>query len=73
MDQDFLKQGPNSSLTNVPITQLPFTVAMPNLYQGKEMQNQSYVDQRKKNKPLMERVKTSSHGKSAGAGSERFG
>lgn len=48
MDQDFLKQGPNSSLTNVPIIQLPFTVAMPNLCQGKEMQNQSYVDQRKK-------------------------
>lgn len=73
MDQDFVKEGPNSSLIYASITQLAFTAVMPNLYRGKEVQNQAYVDQRKNYKTLIKRVKRISHMKSAEAESVRSG
>ena len=73
MDQDFVKQGSNSSFTYAGITQLAFTVVMPNLYRGKEVQNQASDDQRKNYKTLIKRVKRISHVKSAGAESVRSG
>lgn len=39
MDQDFVKQGSNSSFTYTGITQLTFTVVTPNLYWGMEVEN----------------------------------
>lgn len=62
-DEDFVKQGSNSSLTCAGVTQLAFTVVMPDLYWGKEVQNQTYVDQRKNCKTLIKSVKRISHAK----------
>lgn len=50
------------------LLKLLFTVAMPDLYWGKEVQGQAYADQRKNYKTLIKRVKRISHRKSAGAG-----
>lgn len=52
-DQGFFKQGSNSSLTYTGITQHAFAVSIPNLYWGKEVQNQAYADQRKKTNPTL--------------------
>lgn len=51
VDQGFVKRGSNSSFTYAGITQRAFSVGIPNLYWGKEVQNQACADQRKKNKP----------------------
>lgn len=62
-NEDFVKQGSNYSLTSPGVTQLAFTVVMPDLYWGKEVQNQTYVDQRKNCKTLIKSVKRISHAK----------